>query len=102
MGRVRRDRFRVVVCRRIGAAADEPRRIAAPARVRLRRTTSDGHGGPRATQARAIRPDQRRRLMPDAVGGYVLDVAALIGVCRRQPYPEAVVWGTVLTDGVLV
>lgn len=40
--------------------------------------------------------------MPTAIGGYVLDVAALVGVCRRRPYPEAVVWGTVLTDGVLV
>ncbi|RJO69978.1 hypothetical protein D5S18_29335 [Nocardia panacis] len=37
-----------------------------------------------------------------AVGGYVLDVAALIGACRRRPYPESVVWGTVITHGVLV
>ncbi|MFI5778576.1 hypothetical protein [Nocardia sp. NPDC051570] len=40
--------------------------------------------------------------MPTAIGGYVLDVAALVGACRRHPYPEAVVWGTVLTDGVIV
>ncbi|QIS10533.1 MULTISPECIES: hypothetical protein [Nocardia] len=37
-----------------------------------------------------------------AIGGYVLDVAALIGACRRKPYPESVIWGTVITHGVLV
>jgi hypothetical protein len=35
------------------------------------------------------------------ISGYVLDVAALVGACTGEPYPEAVVWGIVQEDGVL-
>jgi hypothetical protein len=35
------------------------------------------------------------------IGGVVLDVPSVIGACRRDPYPEAVVWSTLDTGDVV-
>jgi hypothetical protein len=35
------------------------------------------------------------------IGGWVLDVPAVVGAAQRAPYPEAIVWTANETDGVL-
>jgi hypothetical protein len=35
------------------------------------------------------------------IGGWVLDVPAVVGIARRSPYPEAIVWTANETDGVV-
>jgi hypothetical protein len=35
------------------------------------------------------------------IGGVVLDVPSVVGACRRDPYPEAVVWSTLDSGDVV-